>query len=182
MLLHICCAPCATYSTERFRALGYNIYGFFYNPNIHPDWEYRRRLDTLRDYCRRVKIPLAVSTDYHAQEYLRQAPDNKESRCQSCYRLRLDRTAREAAKQGIPAFATTLAISPHQNQELLQMEGAEAGRRHGVLFVYLDLRPGYRQSVDESRRLGLYRQKYCGCLFSAGERSDKKPGGGYSDV
>jgi predicted adenine nucleotide alpha hydrolase (AANH) superfamily ATPase len=174
LLLHICCAPCATYGSERFRELGYSIHGFFHNPNIHPFSEYRRRLDTLRRFCLEEDITLLVSDGYDPEGYLRAILTDFDNRCRICYRLRLGETAIQAKKLGIPCFATTLSISPYQDRELLRREGQEAAGRHGVEFVYEDLRPGFRRSVDESRRLGLYRQGYCGCLFSEKERYEKR--------
>ena len=170
LLLHMCCAPCTTYSQKHFRQLGYEVRGFFYNPNIHPFKEYEMRLQTLEKYCRDKDIQLTVENDYNLENYLSLVLDNLDSRCVSCYSLRLNETARQASLAGIPSFSTTLAISPYQNHELLIQKGKEAGHLYNVDFVYEDLRPGYRESVTESRTLGLYRQSYCGCIFSEKER------------
>lgn len=166
LLLHMCCAPCTTFSGQRFRELGYNVEGFFYNPNIHSYREFARRLQVLQEYCKAVGVPLKVRDDYELESYLIGALADLPRRCRFCYRTRLEETARESASKGIQFFSTTLLISPYQDHEALKQEGEAAGAKHGVTFVYEDLRPGYRQSVDLSRRLGLYRQPYCGCIFS----------------
>lgn len=173
LLLHMCCAPCSTYSIEHFSRLGYDIHGYFYNPNIHPYKEFQRRRDTLKEFCQNAEIPLKVSDLYDLEDYLHTVMEDLTSRCRSCYRIRLEEAARQAATMNIPQFSTTLAISPYQDHELLRLEGEEAGRKHGVSFIYEDLRSGYRESVDISRKLGLYRQPYCGCIFSEKERYQK---------
>ncbi|MBS3897858.1 MAG: epoxyqueuosine reductase QueH [Dethiobacter sp.] len=170
LLLHMCCGPCSTYSCKRFAELGYNLTGFFYNPNVHPYQEYLRRQEALTQFCAEEKIPLQVSADYQPEKYFKRVIDDLESRCLSCYRLRLEETALKAKELAIPYFATTLAISPFQNHELLCREGEKAGERHGVKFIYTDLRTGFRESVNLSRAMGLYRQSYCGCIFSEKER------------
>ncbi|MBS4031359.1 MAG: epoxyqueuosine reductase QueH [Clostridiales bacterium] len=170
LLLHMCCAPCSTYSTGHFRRLGYDIHGYFYNPNIHPYKEFLRRRDALKEFCQNEDIPLDVSDSYDLEDYLHMVMEDMSSRCRYCYRIRLEEAAQQAAKMNIPWFSTTLAISPYQDHELLRLEGEEAGRKHGVSFIYEDLRPGYRESVEISRKLGIYRQPYCGCIFSEKER------------
>jgi epoxyqueuosine reductase len=176
ILLHMCCAPCTTYSAGRFRSLGYDIHGFFFNPNIHPYLEFVKRMQTLKNYCASESIPVIIDGDYELEQYLRAVLDSSKGRCRACYSLRLEQTAKTAASLGIPCFSTTLAISPYQDHELLQMEGEAAANRHSVEFIYEDLRPGYRESVSTSRQLGLYRQPYCGCVFSEKERYFKTPG------
>ncbi len=176
ILLHICCAPCATYSARHFGELGYQVRGFFFNPNIHPYGEYRRRLDTLTGYCNLAAIPLVVRDRYDPESYLREVMLTPGGRCAACYRLRLAETAREAARLEVPYFSTTLAVSPYQDHDLLRSAGEEAGRRHGAEFIYRDLRQGFGESVAESRQLGLYRQRYCGCLFSEWESYHGKSG------
>ena len=166
----MCCAPCATYSCARFTEMGYNVHGLFYNPNIHPYREFLKRLQTLQEYCRQEGISLIAREDYELEQYLLATLNNSEGRCRTCYRLRLEETAKTAAEQGFDCFSTTLAISPYQDHEALQLEGEAVAHRFGVNFVYEDLRPGYRESMEISRRLGLYRQPYCGCIFSEKER------------
>ena len=174
LLLHMCCGPCSTYSVKRFRELGYGIQGFFYNPNIHPYKEFQRRLEALSQFCQSENIPLHLRKEYQLEKYLQRVMPDLANRCRLCYGLRLEEAARTAAELGIPAFSTTLAISPYQNHDLLQLEGERAGKRHGVTFVYEDLRPGFRESAQMSREMGLYRQPYCGCIFSEKDRYYKE--------
>lgn len=173
LLLHMCCAPCSTYSCKRFRELSYEIEGFFYNPNIHPYKEHQRRLEALEEYCGKEAIPLLVRKDYQLEDYLGRVMSDLADRCRACYRIRLEEAARMAAETGVGRFSTTLAISPYQNHELLREEGERAAQKYGVEFVYEDLRPGYRESVETSKALDLYRQPYCGCIFSERERYQK---------
>lgn len=170
LLLHMCCAPCSTFSSKKLRESGFNIQGYFYNPNIHPYQEFRRRLETLAGYCREVDIPLLIRPDYDLENYLSATMSEIKNRCGICYRLRLEESAKVAAELSIPFFSTTLSISPYQNHERLREAGKEAGKNHGVEFIYQDFRPGYRESVKSSKQLGLYRQPYCGCIFSEKER------------
>jgi predicted adenine nucleotide alpha hydrolase (AANH) superfamily ATPase len=173
LLLHMCCAPCATYSLRLFREQGYYVTGYFYNPNIHPQREYLRRLETLQSYCGTENFCLLVR-EYGPEAYFREVTAHPDERCRHCYRLRLEETAQAAASAGYPNIATTLVLSPYQDHRTLREEGEAAAARHGVTFIYEDLRSGYRESMDTSRRLGLYRQKYCGCFFSKKERFDRR--------
>jgi epoxyqueuosine reductase len=174
LLLHMCCGPCSTYSVRHFREMGYTLSGYFFNPNIHPYREFSRRLETLKDFCSAAAVPLHVSDRYNLENYLQEVMRDLTDRCRSCYRIRLEETARKAAELGIPRFSTTLAISPYQDHDLLQAEGEKAGEKHGVRFVYEDLRPGFRESAEMSRAMALYRQPYCGCIFSEKERYYKE--------
>lgn len=173
LLLHICCAPCATYALRLFQERGYIVTGFFCNPNIHPRREYLRRLETLQGYCRTVNIPLLVP-DYDPEAYFREVAASPDKRCRHCYRQRLEEAARAAAAQGRAYFATTLCLSPYQDHSVLCEEGEAAAARHCVTFVYEDMRSGYRESANISRRLQLYRQPYCGCFFSKKDRLDRR--------
>ncbi len=175
LLLHTCCGPCGTYSVDHLRRAGFALTAFWYNPNIHPFTEHRLRLESLRRFAQGAELPLIEAEGYDIPLYFR-AVAGKESygeRCRECYRLRLGRTAREARARGIPTFSTTLLISPYQEHDLLREVGEEVGLAHGVAFHYEDLRPGFRESRRLARELGLFRQKYCGCLFSEWERFGK---------
>lgn len=170
VLLHICCGPCGTSTHGYWRGEGAEVVGFFHNPNIHPLLEYRRRLEGVRDLARRVAMPLLEDLAYDPEAWFMEVAGDGGSRCAKCIGMRLERAAREAVRQGCEAFSTTLAISPWQDHEEIQSRGAEAGSRHGVEFLYHDLRSLYAESRRLSREWGLYRQKYCGCLVSEWER------------
>ena len=174
LLLHICCGPCASGSIPAWRAKGADVVGFFANPNIHPFLEFRRRLAGTRDVAELFGVPLVVDDSYDPEAWFR-AVAGKDSRsettrCARCMADRLERAAHAAVEQGCNAFSTTLSISPWQDHAAIAQAGTQAGDRHGVEFIYEDLRPYYRESCRYSRENGIYRQKYCGCLVSEWER------------
>lgn len=166
----MCCGPCGTYSHKRFSELGFSVHGYFFNPNIHPYTEFRRRLRTLQDFCTALEMPLTVNTAYDLDSFLKNALSDPGNRCRTCYSLRLNETAKAAVETGYPCFSSTLAVSPYQNHEKLIQAGNEAAQKHGVDFIYEDLRSGYGESVEISKKMALYRQPYCGCIFSEKER------------
>lgn len=170
LLLHICCGPCASATIPHWRGKDASILAFSYNPNIHPLLEYRRRLTGARDVCDLSGAELIVDESYDPAAWFARVSTGEESRCSRCLGQRLDRSAEEAVAQGCDAFSTTLAISPWQDHEAIQAQGARAAERHGVEFLYEDLRPLYPESRRLSKEWGIYRQKYCGCLVSEWER------------
>jgi len=157
------------------RGEGHEVWGYFYNPNIHPYTEYRRRLDTLRDYAAAVNWPLVGEEDYALEEFLRATVYREKDRCRFCYGLRLEAAARVARHGRFEGFTTTLLCSPYQKHELVRETGLAAGAAAGVPFVYIDFRPGYREGYGRARELGLYRQAYCGCIYSEKDRYCQKP-------
>jgi predicted adenine nucleotide alpha hydrolase (AANH) superfamily ATPase len=169
-LLHICCAPCANMCIDTLRAEGMELTGFWYNPNIHPFTEYRSRRNCLREYAASVALPLTELDDYGLRPFVRTVADDIDHRCVKCYEMRLFRTAQTAAEGGFDAFTSSLFISPYQNHELLQEVAERAAQEYGVAFCYRDFRPLFRQGQERARALGLYMQKYCGCIFSEEER------------
>jgi predicted adenine nucleotide alpha hydrolase (AANH) superfamily ATPase len=173
LLLHTCCAPCATYCTEDWQQKGMEVTSFWYNPNIHPFTEHQRRLETLQEFAQQTKLPLIVSEGYDVINYFQAVVGHERERCSYCFRLRLSMTALIAKLRGFDAFTTTLLISPYQKHELLKGVGEEIARKEGVDFLYEDLRNGYSESHRMSQELDLYRQKYCGCLYSEWERFGK---------
>lgn len=180
LLLHVCCAPCLAGPLGALRAEGFQPVGFFYNPNIHPLIEFRRRLKALKVFCESDPLPIFFCEEYGLETFLgrvwaggppSEGPGRSGvERCAACYRLRLERTAQEARARGIGRFTTTLLVSPHQRHDLVRRCGEEAAREAGVEFVYRDFRPLAGRSAEEARRRRLYRQSYCGCLFSEEER------------
>lgn len=172
LLLHLCCGPCATVSYIKYQEMGYDPVGYFYNPNIHPYREFKKRWETLEDYGDREGIPLVMDRRYRLEEFLQEVMVARggESRCLTCYRLRLKEAARLARQEGIGFFSTSLSLSPYQDHGLLRQAGEEAAAVTGVSFLYEDLRPLFRESQRVSREMGLYRQPYCGCIFSEKER------------
>ena len=171
VLLHVCCAPDATYGVpamqERFR-----VTGFFFNPNIQPGEEYDRRLSAARLLAERLPFPLTVAAGGEAEweEAVKGLEDGPERgpRCEACIRMRLSRTAAEAKNKGFQAFSTVLTVSPKKDARMVNRVGKEEGEKAGVRFLEADLkkRDGFRKSVEASKRLGIYRQNYCGCRHS----------------
>ena len=175
LLLHICCAPCATYSYPEMEKSGMAVTGYFYNPNIHPYQEFSRRLETLRLFASLSKKEIIINEAYDLEDHLRLTMGrNATERCLECYKLRLYDTAAYARAKGFDHFSTTLLISPHQNHAAIVQAGMEISRLHGIPFYYKDLRSGFSASKQMAQDLNLYRQKYCGCVFSEKERFVKK--------
>ena len=170
MLLHICCGPCATATIDHLRDEGRDLRGFFFNPNIHPLLEFRRRLTGARDLAGDRGLVLLEDLEYDPAEWFAVVGSRGDERCAACIGLRLRRTAARAAATGCETFATSLAISPWQDHDAIQEGGRSAAAEHGVAFVYEDLRPLYRASRSFAKEAGLYRQQYCGCLLSEWER------------
>ena len=170
VLLHCCCAPCATHTLERLREEGHEVSAYWYNPNIHPFTEHRSRLESMQQYAGSVGLPLTVADGYDIIDYFRAVVGHEGQRCRDCFCMRLQSTAQAARDGGFEAFTTTLLISPYQKHDVLRQEGERAAAEHGVRFHYEDFRDGFRRSQQMSRELGLYHQKYCGCVYSEWER------------
>ncbi|HAP32497.1 MAG TPA: hypothetical protein DCQ14_05530 [Firmicutes bacterium] len=170
LLLHICCAPCSIYSWEYFSGLGYTLQGYFFNPNIHPYREFARRLETVRTLGQVENRTIICNETYLLEDFLRQAINAQAERCRFCYGMRLGETARYAGETGITYISTTLLLSPYQKHGQLKSAGEKAAARAGVNFIYADLRHGFAQSMRKAKEKELYRQGYCGCIFSEKER------------
>jgi predicted adenine nucleotide alpha hydrolase (AANH) superfamily ATPase len=180
LLLHICCGPCASGAIPWWREAVGEVTGYFYNPNIHPLLEYRRRLTGARDVAEITGLPLLVDDLYDPAAWFATVVPGEGLRCARCIGQRLEATAARARAEGCDAFSTSLSISPWQDHDAIREGGALAGARHGVQFLYEDLRALYPQTKDRSRAWGIYRQKYCGCLLSEWERyrgTSQGPGG-----
>lgn len=176
-LLHICCAPCSITCIDTLRGEGIEPVGLWYNPNIHPVTEYRSRRDTLIQYAKDVGLELNVIDDYGLREFIRAVYPGLESRCGVCYDMRLRKAAEFARDNGFESFCTTLFVSPYQNHELLRETGEKIAAEYGVKLLYRDFRPRFREGQQRARELGLYMQKYCGCVFSEEERYIRKKRG-----
>jgi predicted adenine nucleotide alpha hydrolase (AANH) superfamily ATPase len=171
LLLHACCGPCSTVAVPAWRERGVEPVAWFRNPNIQPAAELERRTESMWRYSRAAGLELVVepqADDFAAWDRwaLRELAATPDERCAACLGLRLGAAAAAAARLGVRRFSTTLTVSPYQRHDLIERAGATAADEHGVMFVSLDLRDSFRRSYDESRRLGLYRQPYCGCAAS----------------
>ena len=170
LLLHTCCAPCGVYCVDALRGEGLEPVSFWYNPNIHPYQEYRARRDALVDYAASIDLRLTVRDCYGLRDFVEAVAGDVDGRCAHCYACRLEETARYAAENGFTHFSTTLLVSPYQDHEGICRAAEAAGAQYGVTFLYRDFRPGFRQGQAKARELGLYMQKYCGCVFSEEDR------------
>jgi predicted adenine nucleotide alpha hydrolase (AANH) superfamily ATPase len=170
ILLHTCCAPCSVYTVKELRREGARVSGYFYNPNIHPFTEFTRRLATLEEYAKVAVMPLAVDSGYELERFLAGALPLGKDRCLFCYRMRLERTFEKAAEGGFDALTTTLLYSRYQRHDDIKRIGEELSGTFGIPFLYRDFRTGWQEGIEGSKKLGLYRQQYCGCIFSEKER------------
>ena len=168
LLFHCCCGPCSTACINSLAAEGITPTLFWYNPNIHPLAEYENRREAFIAFAAAKNLKKEMLGEYGEQAFLSAIGDETEApgRCEKCYRMRLEQTAAYAAEKGFDAFSTSLLISPYQQHDVIRRVGEEAAARYGVEFLYRDFRPLYAQSRKQARALGLYMQKYCGCLFS----------------
>ncbi len=173
-LLHICCAPCLVECLNQLRIENIEPVGFWYNPNIHPFTEYKARKNTLIDFAKDNNLELIVQNEYGLREFISNVYPSYNDRCGYCYRSRLEVTAKYASENGYDSFSTTLLISPYQNHELICKTAYEMAQKYNVQFLYRDFREYFRTGQDKARQMGLYMQKYCGCIFSEEERYMKK--------
>lgn len=170
VLLHICCGPCALYPLRTMREAGHEVTGFFFNHNIHPYQEYQRRRDAAVEMADREGMPLIMRDDYDLEGFLANVAAEPAGRCTYCYASRLRATAAAAAGQGFDAFTAALLYSRYQRHDEIHRLGDQLGREFGVVFHYEDFRPGWQEGIRISKELGLYRQQYCGCIYSEKER------------
>jgi len=172
VLIHCCCVHCAAYTVEYWRQQGYEISAFWYNPNIHPYTEHLHRLDSMKSLAQKMNFSLIVTDGYDMPEYFRYVAGHEPERCRYCFNLRLSKTAETTRQMGLGAFTTTLLISPHQKHDLLREIGESLAEEKGIAFLYADLRKRYSDSRHLTKPLSLYRQQYCGCIYSEWERYD----------
>ncbi|MBN1776310.1 MAG: epoxyqueuosine reductase QueH [Clostridiales bacterium] len=170
IFLHACCGPCAEWPLLVLPKEGFDVTLFYYNPNIHPRFEWQRRLANLRKLGTLRGVEVVSEEAYEEQKWRNEEWIGKyESRCHMCYDIRMQKVAEEAKANGFSAFSTTLLVSIYQNHEEVAEAAERAADRVGVSFVYRDFRDGYRKGQDMAKEDGLYRQKYCGCILSLEE-------------
>lgn len=175
LALHSCCGPCSSYVLE-YLTRYFDVTLFFYNPNIHPKQEYQKRLEEQNRLCSILGVK-TVECDYDPQNYfeyvkgLENEPEGG-ARCDKCFEMRLDYTASLAKQKGFTLIATTLTVSPHKNAPLINEIGEKTATKHGILWLPSDFKKkgGYLRSIELSKQYDLYRQNYCGCVFSNYEK------------
>jgi len=172
LLVHTCCAPCATYSFEKLIYDEFEPVSFFYNPNIHPENEYKRRLEELIKFANSKNYPLIIKEDspelwFESVKGFEEEKEGKK-RCEICFKIRLKKTAIYAKKNNFDGFTTTLTISPHKNTAVINQIGKNLSEKHGIFFLEENFKKaeGFKKSLELSKQYHLYRQSYCGCVFS----------------
>ena len=161
LLMHVCCAPCLVHVNDFLTSENISYQGFFYNPNIHPYLEYKRRMKTLENYSKAINKNIIFKESFMQKKW-----EENKNNCDFCYEKRIFETAKTAKEEGFSHFSTTLLISPYQNHERIIGISEKAEKLFDVKFYYKDFRTGFRQGQDKARELNLYRQKYCGCINS----------------
>ena len=174
LLMHACCAPCSIYCIDTLREEGIEPDIYWFNPNIHPYKEYEARLNAYKEYAKLVDLDIVVEDYYGLREFTKNVIDRLDTRCEYCYRSRLEHVVKYAKDNNFDAFTTTLLISPYQKHDLIIKVCEELEKEYGVKFLYKDFRPYFREGQAMFRETGLYMQKYCGCIFSEEERYLKK--------
>lgn len=174
ILLHICCAPCGVYPIKILRGEGFDVMGFFYKHNIHPYTECSKRRETLHTYAKQIHLRVIDQEGYDLEGFLQNVVFRESKRCAYCYHARLRSTALIAKRGKFDYFTTTLLYSKFQKHATIKSMGEAVGKAVGIPFYYHDFRGGWKEGIDESKRLGMYRQQYCGCIYSEKDRFCKK--------
>jgi len=173
LLLHVCCAPCAVYPTDFLLARDYDLNLFFYNPNIHPFREFQKRKESVETFAESHNLPVHIDGQYRLTEFIRAIVFRERSRCSVCQQIRIKETALFAKNNGFDAFSTSLLYSRFQNHDEIRQQCMDISKLLGIQFVYHDFRLGWKIGIESSSAQGLYRQSYCGCIYSEQERYDK---------
>ena len=167
LLMHTCCAPCSVYCIDTLKKEGIEPTIYWYNPNIHPYMEYKARRDTLKEYAESLKLKAIFEEDYGLDEFCKNVVGDLQNRCKNyCYPVRLRKTFEYAKANGYDAVTTTLLYSIYQNHDFIKEYMEKLSEEFGIEFLYRDFRVGFREGQNKARELGLYMQKYCGCIFS----------------
>lgn len=169
IFLHLCCGPCTEWPLEYLRAHGIEPEGYFYNPNIHPLQEWERRLEGLHQLAHKKQFQFQVDEGSEEELWLSMRDRVKQQHCAFCYGRRFFKAAQKAAEAGYEGFSSTLLVSPYQNRSQMLQIGRQAAERFGLRFYAFDFRPGYEKGQRMAREDGLYRQRFCGCIYSLGE-------------
>lgn len=181
LLLHSCCAPCSSYTLE-YLSRYFDITVYYFNPNISPKQEFDKRFEEQKRLISQMPFKNSVTLvegDYNYDDFLEIAkglenvPEGGE-RCFRCYKMRLESTARLAKEQGFDYFCTTLSISPLKNSQKINELGFEIEKKYGVKWLPSDFkkREGYKRSIQLSKEYSLYRQNFCGCIFSKNQQGE----------
>ncbi len=174
LLMHICCSNCSIYPLQHLLSRSFDITGLWFNPNIHPFTEYSKRLESLKKLQKLWAFDVEYIDRYPLDDFLKAVVDQGGKRCSICYAIRLDKTAETAKRMNFDGFTTSLLASPYQKFDIIRETGNEMAKRHGIAFFSEDFRKGWHISKSLSSELELYKQTYCGCIYSEMERYQKK--------
>jgi predicted adenine nucleotide alpha hydrolase (AANH) superfamily ATPase len=174
VLLHVCCANCAIYPVKMMREKGLDVMGFFYRHNIHPYTECLRRQEALQSYAEQINLKVIYQEGYDLEGFIQNVVYRESERCNYCYHDRLRSAALLARRGKFDYFSTTLLYSKHQKHDLIRSMGESIGKSAGIEFLYQDFREGWKEGIECSKQMGLYRQQYCGCIYSEKERYFKE--------
>lgn len=171
LLLHTCCAPCSVYCIDELRKENIEPTLYWYNPNIHPYTEYKKRMDTLKEYSKSIGVKTVFEDEYGLREFTKNIVDDLSNRCSNyCYKTRLEKIVKYAKQNGYDNFSTTLLVSPYQKHDIIKSICEDLSKEYDIQFMYKNFRIGFREGQAKAKELGLYMQKYCGCIFSEEER------------
>ncbi len=174
LLMHICCSNCSILPLQHYLRAGIDIRGFWFNPNIHPYTEYSARLSAVEKLQAIWQLDIEYLDAYDLDDFLKAVVGKGQERCAACYSVRLKKTAETARLMGLDGFTTSLLASPYQKFDMINEIGRETGQRLGITYYAEDLRKGWGLSRQLVAEFGLYRQKYCGCIYSEMERYRKR--------
>ncbi len=169
ILMHMCCAPCAVYPVETLQERGIEVDGLYYNPNIHPIEEFKKREENVDKLAKDKGFEVYYYPDYEEDQWSKFEEDDL-SRCNMCYAKRMKKLFEVAKEKGYDAATTSLLVSPYQDHELIKKLGESYSKKYGIKFFYEDFRVGYREGQKKAKDYGLYCQRYCGCITSLKER------------
>ncbi len=176
LLMHTCCAPCSVYCIDSLRQEGIEPTVYWYNPNIHPYIEYKTRRDTLKEYTKSINVEAIFEEEYGLDNFCKNVIGDLQNRCQNyCYRVRLEQTAKYAKEHGYDTISTTLLVSPYQKHDILKEQGEEIAKEVWINIFDIEIFAlVLEKDKQKARELGLYMQKYCGCVFSEEDRYSKQ--------
>lgn len=183
ILVHICCGPCSIIPLKKLLEGQSKVWGFFHNPNIHPYSEFKKRLESVKRLAALLSVDVIYDEAYRPTGFIKgmkrsvspgSAYPQKDARCRYCYSTRLEETAKAAKANGFDAFSSSLLYSRYQDHGEIRRLGVDLAEKYGIIFYYEDFRTFWQDGVDESKAAGLYRQKYCGCVYSKIERYSPK--------
>ena len=176
VLLHICCGPCSITTIKTLQDMGHEVTGLFYNPNIHPLMEYARRRDGCLEVADKLGVRVIVKDEeYKPQEWFRAVAYRENNRCFHCYAGRMERTSQIAKKGGFDLFTSTLLYSKFQKHDEIAALCRDL-QSEKTRFLYHDFREGWQEGIALSKEWGIYRQQYCGCLYSENDRYKRELG------